>query len=94
MKGKIVQAVSKILSGENCILLKSVQEVIDMEALLLLTFANLPTINKFYLSHIKDYKCLKKVIHQIDSKNEPLLLLASFTAKFELILVLRQEKGF
>ena len=29
-----------------------------------------------------------------DSKNEPLLLLASFTAKFELILVLRQEKGF
>ena len=40
------------------------------------------------------YKCLKKVIHQVDSENERLLLLASFAAKFELILVLKQEKTF
>ena len=32
------------------------------------------------LSHIKEYRCLKNVIHQIDIKNEWLLLSASFMA--------------
>ena len=43
---------------------------------------------KFYtlpLSHTKEYRCLKKVIHQIYSKNEWLLLSASFMAKFGLV---------
>ena len=43
--------------------------------------------NKFYTFHYQ-YRCLKNVIHQIDSKNEWLLLLASFTEKFGLVFVL------
>ena len=34
------------------------------------------------------------MIHQIDSKNEWLLLLASFTAKFGLVFVLTLENAF
>ena len=40
---------------------------------------------KFYAFHYRD-RCLKNVIHQIDSKNEWLLLSVSFTAKFGLVL--------
>ena len=40
------------------------------------------------LSHMKEYKCLKKMTHQIDSKNGRLSLSASFTAKFEVVFVL------
>ena len=40
------------------------------------------------LSRTKEYRCLKNVIHQIDSKNEWLLLSASFTAEFGLVFVL------
>ena len=36
----------------------------------------------------------ENVIHQIDSKNEWLLLSASFTAKFELVFVLTLENAF
>ena len=36
----------------------------------------------------------EKVIHQIDSKNEWLLLSASFTAKFELVFVLTLRNAF
>ena len=46
------------------------------------------------LSHIKEYRCLRNVIHQIDSKNEWLLLSASFTAKFGLVFVLTLENAF
>ena len=69
-----------------------------MAAWLLLTFLvclhkglNIP------LSHTKEHRCLKNVIHQIDSKNEWLLLSASLTAKFGLDFVLKQEtalRGF
>ena len=48
---------------------------------------------KFYTFHYQ-YKCLKNVIHQIDSKNGWLLLSASFTAKFGLVFVLTQKKAF
>ena len=44
------------------------------------------------LSHVKEYRCLKKVIHQIE--NEWLFLPAGFTAKFELVFVLTQENTF
>ena len=42
-------------------------------------------------SRIKGYRCLKKVIHQINRKNEWLLLSASFTEKFGLVFVLTLE---
>ena len=46
---------------------------------------------KFYTIHsiitFKEHGCLKKVIHQIDKKNEWLLLSTSFTAKFELVFL-------
>ena len=42
---------------------------------------------KFYTFHYQ-YRCLKNVIHQIDSKNRWLLLSVSFTAKFGLVFVL------
>ena len=46
------------------------------------------------LSRIKEYRCLKNLIHQIDSKTEWFLLSASFTAKFELVFVLTLENAF
>ena len=41
-----------------------------------------------------EYSCLKNVIHQIDSKNEWLLLRASFSSKFEFVFVLTLENAF
>ena len=46
------------------------------------------------LSRIKEYRCLKNLIHQMDSKTEWFLLSASFTAKFELVFVLTLENAF
>ena len=48
---------------------------------------------KFYTFHYQ-YRCLKNVIHQIDSKTGWLLLSASFTAKFVLVFVLTLENAF
>ena len=48
---------------------------------------------KFYTFHYQ-YRCLKNVIHQIDSKNGWLLLSASFTVKFGLVFVLTLENAF
>ena len=48
---------------------------------------------KFYTFHYHS-RCFKNVIHQIDSKNEWLLLSASVTAKFELVFVLTLENAF
>ena len=44
--------------------------------------------------HVLRVQCLKNVIHQIDSKNEWLLLSASFTAKYWLVFVLTLENDF
>ena len=41
-----------------------------------------------------DYRCLKNIIHQIDSKNEWLLLQGSLTIKIELVFVLTLENAF
>ena len=52
---------------------------------------------KFYYTlcyNYKKYRCLENVIHQIDSKNEWLLLPASFTATFGLVFVLTLENAF
>ena len=48
---------------------------------------------KFFTLHYQ-YRCLKNMIHQIDSKNGWLLLSASFTAKFGLVFVLTLENIF
>ena len=40
------------------------------------------------------YRCLKNVIDQIDSKNGSLLFSASFTGKFGLVFVLTLENAF
>ena len=48
---------------------------------------------KFYTFHYQ-YRCLKNVIHQTDSKDGWLLLTASFTAKFGLVYVLTLENVF
>ena len=56
-------------AGENCVLLNSVQEFIKKEAWLLLTFFTHNQLSLIILlSYIKEYRCLKKVIHQIDRK--------------------------
>ena len=47
---------------------------------------------KFYTFHYQ-YRGLKNVIHQIDSKNGWLLFSASFTAKFGLVFVLTLENS-
>ena len=47
-----------------------------------------------YCINVEEYRCLENVIHQIDSKNEWLLLPASFTAKFGLVFVLPLENAF
>ena len=61
-----------------------------METWLLLTF--------FMCLHnqlrIKSTDVCEKGVHQIDSKNEWLLLSASFTAKFKLVFVLTLENAF
>ena len=46
------------------------------------------------ITRIKRYRCLKKVIHQLDNKNEWLLLLASFKVKLRLIFVVTLENTF
>ena len=49
-------------------------------------FSYIYTINSVLLIPLS-YVCLKNVIHEIDSKNDWLLLSVTFTAKFELVFV-------
>ena len=68
-----------------------------MAAWLLLTFPVMFTqsISSIHsVTRIKEYRCLKNAIHQIDSKNEWLLPSASFTEKFALDFVLTLENAF
>ena len=64
---------------ENCVLINSVQEFIEIEPWLLLTFIlwlrNQLICIYILLSNIKEYRCLKNVVHEID-RNEWLLLSA------------------
>ena len=56
---------------ENCVLLNSVQEFIEIEAWLYLTFfpmfTQLISFYTFYCHILKEDRCLKNVIYQIDS---------------------------
>ena len=56
-------------------------------------FSYVYTINQDLLIPLS-YRCLKNVIHQIDSKNEWLLLSVTFTVKFELVFVLTLVNAF
>ena len=81
-----------ILAGKNC----STQFSTRMSVWLLLTFFICLRNQLLYipLSRIKEYRYLKEVIHQIDSKNEWLLLKKGFTAKFGLVFVLTLKNAF
>ena len=89
-----VKGVLTILTGKNCVLLNSVQEccLAASDIFHMLThsikFLHIP------LSRIIECRCLKKVIHKIDSKNEWLFLSAGFNAKFGLAFVLTLENAF
>ena len=48
----------------------------------------------YYMLHIIIYERVQMLIHQMDSKNEWLLLSASFTVKCELVFVLTLENAF
>ena len=54
----------------------------------------IPLHNQLNSIQFKGYKCLKKIIHLIDSNNEWLLLSAGSTAKFELVFVSILENSF
>ena len=73
--------------------LDSVQKIIEIQGWLLLTF--------FICFHnqISSFNSIivqmsENMIHQVDSKNEWLLLPVTFTAKLELIFVLTFENAF
>ena len=75
---------------ENCVLVNSVQEFIEIKAWLLLTFFIClhNQILSILLAHIKQNRCLGKM-----TKHERLLLSACFTPKFELVFVLIEENA-
>ena len=89
-----------ILTWKTCALLNSVQKFIEIQSWLLLTFFiclhnQLSSFNSIIVPRIlerastsRSYRCLKNVIHQIDSKNEWLLLSVTFTAKLKLVFIL------
>ena len=79
-----------ILTAKNCFIHLSTRTA----GWLLLTF--LICLHNQLSSTILSIKCgcLKNVIHQIDCKNEWLLLPARFTTKFKLVFVLSLEKDF
>ena len=63
-----------------------------MQGWLLLTF--LICLHNQLSSFTSMIVCLKNMIHQVDSKNEWLLLSVTFTAKLELVFVLTFENAF
>ena len=62
--------------------LDSVQKLIETQDWLLLTFLYVYTANEVLLI-LLSYRCLKIVIHQVNSKNEWLLFSVTFKAKLE-----------
>ena len=84
---------------KNYILLNSVQEFIEIEAWLLLTFF-LCLYNQFISIHSIVTYSRKQIFEKCDSSSRQELMVASFSisarfsAKFELVLVLAKEKSF
>ena len=82
--------VSFLTHGRTCALLK---KLIEIQGWLLLTFFiclhnQLSSFNSIIV------QMSEKRIHQIESKNEWLLLSVTFTAKLELVFVLTFENAF
>ena len=68
-----------------------------MAASLFLTFFNSlhnQLCSTHFITRIKEYRCLKDGVLQIDRKNEWLLPSASSTAKVGLVFVLESENAF
>ena len=83
-----------ILTGKNCFIQFSTR----MAGWLLPTFFiclhnQLSSITHSIITY-QEHRCLKNVIHQIDSKNDWLVLPASFNTKFGLFFVLTLENAF
>ena len=76
-----------MIPGKSCVSLNSVKAMGGWRLLIL--HNQLGSIHTY-----KESRCLKNVIHQIDSKNEWLLLSVTFTAKLELVFVLTFENAF
>ena len=77
----IIESPVTILTGKNSVLLYSVQEYIEIEAWQLRTFDLLATSDQRFSgvfrgykmgmlagNGLKEYRCLKKIIHQIERK--------------------------
>ena len=77
----------------TCTLLNSVQKFIETQGWLLLTFFICLHNQLRSLNSIIPLSSEKRV-HQIDSKNEWLLLAVTFTAKLELVFVLTSDNLF
>ena len=73
--------------------LASVQKFIEIQGWLLLTFF-ICLHNQLKSLILLSYRCLKNMIHQVDIKNEWLLLSVTSTAKLELVFVLTFENTF
>ena len=84
---------SRYTHGKTCVLLNSVQIFMEKQGWLLLTFFiclhnQLSSFNSIIV------QMSEKLVHQIASKNEWLLLSVAFAAKFELVFVLTFENAF
>ena len=77
----------------TCALLNSVQKVMKIQGCLLLAFF-ICLHNQLSFSDSVILKKSEKRVHQIDSKNELLLLSVTLTAKLELVFVLTFENAF
>ena len=71
----------------------SAQKIIEIQGWLLLTFF-ICLHNQLKSLILLSYRCLKNMIHQVDIKNEWLLLSVTSTAKLELVFVLTFENTF
>ena len=76
------------------ILLNSVQGMAAWLLLIIFICLNNQLSSIHSIIIYQEYRCLKNLIHQVDSKNDWLLLSAGFTAKVELVFVLTLENAF
>ena len=87
--GIFLEPFLKILTWKN---LWFTEKFVEIQGWLLLTFF-ICLQNQVLLIPLS-YRCLKHVIHQIDSKNECFFLSVTFTAKRKLVFVLNFENAF
>ena len=81
-----------ILTWKNLWFTEFCIKFIEIQGCCFWRFSHVYTVS-YVLLILLSYRCLKNVIHQIDSKDEWLLLSVSFTAKFEFFFVLTFENA-